>query len=110
MKSTLIEYIKENKGATVDTKTLKPVKLEVGFAVALTNYYTTIENYGVMSLIIEELRRHQFPYIGFWLDGDKLYIDGVVIEMLKNVALAKAKRHNQKAIWDFLNSEEVVVN
>jgi len=119
----ILAQVKENGGDTVhaESQTLKIVNLTVGHAVAMTNFKTTIDNdavinfkttidnYAVINLIIRHLKSRHYSYIGFWLDGQDLYIDGVEVIMLRNLALELAKTHKQKAIWDFMNEREVFV-
>jgi hypothetical protein len=103
--------IQETGGATynITTSELNP---KTGFIVALLGFEKTfdipatlnefqnvIQSY-LQREIWDEIAGKDDTYLGFWIDGDKLYID--LSERIENGALAilTGVNRNQKAIWD----------
>ena len=55
-------------------------------------------------------RLYPEPYIGFWLNDGKLYLDAVRWVSKEKEAIRLGKKKNQISIWDCKNQTEIFLN
>ena len=99
----LINYIKENGGATLDGKG-QHVQLKKGFVVSLHGMeYTTMDEEEVINKV-EQYKKlvadNVGLYVGLWLEGNLYYIDISIIVDDKIEALEIGKANKQKSVYN----------
>lgn len=124
----IYDLLINEKGFTLDIRTMKIVNKTKGFAVALheryeTNFplmvFTQNPQFGKRLLIqilifyhmwwFKEVRRgvRGVVCIGSWYHNTRCYIDFSEIELDRDTAISKGEKRCQKAIYDLHKSEEI---
>jgi len=124
----IYDLLINEKGFTLDTRTMKIVNKTRGFAVAVheryeTNFPLTVftqnPQFGKRLLIqilifyhmwwFREVRRgiKGVVCIGSWYHNTRCYIDFSEIELDRDTAISKGEQRYQKAIYDLHKSEEI---
>lgn len=108
----LINYIKENGGATLDGEG-KHVQLKKGFVVSLHGMeYTTKDEEEVINKV-EQYKKlvanNVGLYVGLWLEGNLYYIDISIIVDDKREALEIGKANKQKSVYDIENDSYLYI-
>jgi hypothetical protein len=95
-----------NGGGTVWLST----EYSTGYVVALPNHELRIDNAclrpNVLQFYVENLLQPGSDGVGFWVDGDKTYIDSVIHVSNRDVALQLGRDYNQLAVY-CLDTNEV---
>ena len=104
-------------GGTYDLSDVERVQPATGYAVGLRGGVdfplgnlsdTRLEELAqAIILAVAGIRKGTASYIGTWIDGDRLYIDPVIIFRDKEVALGRALSEGQLAIYDFTTGESI---
>lgn len=105
-------YLAINGGATMDHQ-LNFTALNGGFMVSLQNYEkkTTLKKLNNKTIKqYQKLAKEKNAFIGFWIDGDVLYIDLSVNILNKMQAIATGRKHKQFAIYDLKENKSIYIN
>ena len=101
------EYVSLHKeGFTIDLKG-NPTSFNEGFQVGLTDNVCTLDNIDFQFIQLCKIA-HKLTadtFIGGWADGDKFYLDISIWIPDEITARAMGNLFNQKAIWDWSNSQ-----
>lgn len=112
------EYIKENKGITLDINTMKNTTKKTGFSVSLAGYETkeksidkTIEIVKDYIKVVKNLNKNNL-FVGVWYDEKTqfYYIDISIIINKKREAERIAKENKQLAIYDLKENKSIYLN
>ena len=112
------EYIKENKGITLDINTMKNTAKKSGFSVSLAGYETkeknidkTIEVLKEYIKVVKNLKKNNL-FVGVWYDEKTqyYYIDISMIINKRREAERIAKDNKQLAIYDLKNNDSIYLN
>ena len=108
----ILTYTLAHGGGTFDSRTLQPVELTAGYAVALaTGTAALVDDVrtGLYPALDNVRRSHpDAPYIGTWRDPDGVvHIDPVVIIPDRASALTLGRALGQLAVWSFAESSEL---
>ena len=123
----LLEYIRENGGATLRTsdngQLFHEPEIEGGFVVAVNPGDDCVLNLNLLCGFFRTSKRVMFDrdimdfassiprgqYFGAWIDGSRLVLDAVQIVEDLETALSIGRANGQDAIWDRENFKEVRV-
>ena len=112
------EYIKENKGITLDINTMKNTTKKSGFSVSLAGYETkeksidkTMEIVKDYIKTVKDLEKNNL-FVGVWYDEKTqyYYIDISIIINKRREAERIAKENKQLAIYDLKNNDSIYLN
>lgn len=112
------EYIKENKGITLDINTMKNTTKKSGFSVSLAGYETkekdinkTMEVLKEYIKVVKDLKKNNL-FVGVWYDEKTQYyfIDISIIINKRREAEKIAKENKQLAIYDLKNNDSIYLN
>lgn len=112
------EYIKENKGITLDINTMKNTTKKSGFSVSLAGYETkeksidkTMEVLKDYIKAVKDLKKNNL-FVGVWYDEKTQYyfIDISMIVNKRREAERIAKDNKQLAIYDLKNNDSIYLN
>jgi len=112
------EYIKKNKGITLDINTMKNTTKKSGFSVSLAGYETkeksidkTMEIVKEYIKAIKDLKKNNL-FVGVWYDEKTSYyfIDISIIINKKREAERIAKENKQLAIYDLKENKSIYLN
>lgn len=108
----MIRYTDQHGGGTFDSRTLAPVELPDGYAVALGPGTAAVLNGSrrALRLAVEGVRRAypDAPYIGTWRDAEGvIHLDPVVVLPDRASALALGRALGQLAVWSFADESEL---
>ena len=112
------EYIKENKGITLDINTMKNTTKKSGFSVSLAGYETKEKSINKTMEIVKEyikavkdLGKNNL-FVGVWYDEKTqyYYIDISIIINKRREAERIAKENKQLAIYDLKNNDSIYLN
>ena len=115
---TIISYIKENGGVTLKSnETL--LNANVGYMVSLAGYekQLSLDNVSIeiVNDYIQKARKmtkniKHNVYVGFWMDGNILYLDLSIKIESRQLALSLARKNNQLAIFDLQSKTSIYLN
>lgn len=112
------EYIKENRGITLDIHTMKNTAKKSGFSVSLAGYETkeksidkTIEVLKEYIKVVKNFKKDNL-FVGVWYDEKTsyYYIDISIIVNKKREAERIAKDNKQLAIYDLKNNDSIYLD
>lgn len=112
------EYIKENKGITLDINTMKNTTIKNGYSVSLAGYETkekdinkTMEVLKDYIKAVKDLKKNNL-FVGVWYDEKTqyYYIDISMIINKRREAEKIAKENKQLAIYDLKNNDSIYLN
>ena len=112
------EYIKENKGITLDINTMKNTTKKSGFSVSLAGYETKEKSIAkTMEIVkdyikaVKDLKKDNL-FVGVWYDEKTsyYYIDISIIINKKREAERIAKENKQLAIYNLKDNESIYLN
>lgn len=112
------EYIKENKGITLDINTMKNTTIKNGYSVSLAGYETkekdinkTMEVLKDYIKVVKDLKKNNL-FVGVWYDEKTqyYYIDISMIINKRREAERIAKDNKQLAIYDLKNNDSIYLN
>ena len=112
------EYIKENKGITLDINTMKNTTKKSGFSVSLAGYETkeksidkTMEIVKDYIKVVKDLKKNNL-FVGVWYDEKTqyYYIDISMIINKRREAERIAKDNKQLAIYDLKENKSIYLN
>lgn len=112
------EYIKENKGITLDINTMKNTTKKSGFSVSLAGYETkeksidkTMEIVKDYIKAVKDLKKNNL-FVGVWYDekAQYYYIDISIIINKRREAERIAKENKQLAIYDLKENKSIYLN
>jgi len=112
------EYIKENKGITLDINTMKNTTINTGYSVSLAGYETKEKNIDKTMEIVKDyikavknLNKNNL-FVGVWYDEKTqyYYIDISMIINKRREAERIAKDNKQLAIYDLKNNDSIYLN
>lgn len=112
------EYIKENKGITLDINTMKNTTINTGYSVSLAGYETkeksidkTMEIVKDYIKAVKNLNKNNL-FVGVWYDEKTqyYYIDISMIISKRREAEKIAKENKQLAIYDLKNNDSIYLN
>ena len=112
------EYIKENKGITLDINTMKNTTIKNGYSVSLAGYETKEKNIDkTMEVLkdyikaVKDLKKNNL-FVGVWYDEKTqyYYIDISMIINKRREAERIAKENKQLAIYDLKNNDSIYLN
>lgn len=112
------EYIKENKGITLDINTMKNTTIKNGYSVSLAGYETkeksidkTMEIVKDYIKAVKNLNKNNL-FVGVWYDEKTqyYYIDISMIINKRREAERIAKDNKQLAIYDLKNNDSIYLN
>lgn len=112
------EYIKENKGITLDINTMKNTTIKNGYSVSLAGYETKEKNIDKTMEIVKDyikavknLNKNNL-FVGVWYDEKTqyYYIDISMIINKRREAERIAKDNKQLAIYDLKNNDSIYLN
>lgn len=112
------EYIKENKGITLDINTMKNTTKKSGFSVSLAGYETkeksidkTMEIVKDYIKAVKDLKKNNL-FVGVWYDEKTqyYYIDISMIINKRREAERIAKDNKQLAIYDLKENKSIYLN
>lgn len=112
------EYIKENKGITLDINTMKNTTIKNGYSVSLAGYETkekdinkTMEVLKEYIKAVKDLKKNNL-FVGVWYDEKTqyYYIDISMIINKRREAEKIAKENKQLAIYDLKNNDSIYLN
>lgn len=112
------EYIKENKGITLDINTMKNTTIKNGYSVSLAGYETkeksidkTMEVLKDYIKAVKNLNKNNL-FVGVWYDEKTqyYYIDISMIINKRREAERIAKENKQLAIYDLKNNDSIYLN
>lgn len=112
------EYIKENKGITLDINTMKNTTKKSGFSVSLAGYETKEKSLNKTMEIVKEYIKvvkkinKKSLFVGVWYDEKTsyYYIDISIIVNKKREAERIAKENKQLAIYDLKENKSIYLN
>lgn len=102
----------ENGGGTYEVGTYLPFTPADGFAVGIGGIEVAASAVSVETLrkwVKQVAGEWMTSYVGTWLFGDSLHIDGVVYVRDEDIARAIAIKQGQQAIWSFAGRSVVEV-
>lgn len=100
-----MERIATTGGVTLEGRTLLPQEWSTGYMVGIGGIvirYSDLDSPVALAWLARRVGgEYMTHYVGFWRDGDDLYIDGV--EYVRDLFTAenRARKHGQKAIYDW---------
>lgn len=100
-----IRTIHRTGGVTLETNTLLPQEWERGYCVGIGGIAIAADDLDSAVALAWLARRvggeYMTPYVGFWYDDGKYFIDGVryIADLITAENVARA--HGQKAIYDW---------
>ena len=111
----ILNIVSQKRGITFDTKNQSEYQGK-GFVVSIyPENEKVIKNLDEFSIIYyneqhKQILNEKDHYFGIWYDNNLFYLDIVVV--VEDLELAKdlAKKHNQKAIFDLNNNQEVWIS
>lgn len=112
------EYIKENKGITLDINTMKNTTINTGYSVSLAGYETKEKNIDkTMEVLkdyikaVKDLKKNNL-FVGVWYDEKTqyYYIDISMIINKRREAEKIAKENKQLAIYDLKNNDSIYLD
>lgn len=112
------EYIKENKGITLDINTMKNTTIKTGYSVSLAGYETkeksidkTMEIVKDYIKAVKNLNKNNL-FVGVWYDEKTqyYYIDISMIISKRREAEKIAKNNKQLAIYDLKNNDSIYLD
>lgn len=112
------EYIKENKGITLDINTMKNTTIKNGYSVSLAGYETkeksidkTMEIVKDYIKAVKNLNKNNL-FVGVWYDEKTqyYYIDISMIINKRREAERIAKDNKQLAIYDLKNNDSIYLD
>lgn len=112
------DYIKENKGITLDINTMKNTTKKSGFSVSLAGYETkeksidkTMEIVKEYIKAVKDLKKNNL-FVGVWYDEKTsyYYIDISIIINKRREAERIAKENKQLAIYNLKDNESIYLN
>lgn len=112
------EYIKKNKGITLDINTMKNTSIKNGYSVSLSGYETkeksidkTMEVLKDYIKTVKNLNKNNI-FVGVWYDEKTqyYYIDLSMIINKRREAETTAKNNKQLAIYDIKNNKSIYLN
>lgn len=115
----ITEHTVHHGGGTFQHKTGAVVDLQARYG---SGYLVSVEEYGDTPLLprvtlsdrIARLwPRHIGPhvqYVGTWVDGGKVYVDGSTVIPDLRIALALARKHGQRAIYNITTGESEYID
>lgn len=112
------EYIKENKGITLDINTMKNTSIKNGYSVSLAGYETkeknidkTMETLKEYIKAVKDLKKNNL-FVGVWYDEKTqyYYIDLSMIINKRREAETTAKNNKQLAIYDIKNNKSIYLD
>jgi len=94
-------------GFTVDKNTLEPIT--TGYSVAVAGTQNSFGNYGAARVIAYANNHPEINALGGWYNSEngQFYYDAVIICSTLDEALSLAKAHDQIAIFDLNNLQEI---
>lgn len=112
------EYIKENKGITLDINTMKNTTKKSGFSVSLAGYETKEKDINKTMKVVKEYIKavkkinKKSLFVGVWYDEKTsyYYIDISIIVSKRREAERIAKENKQLAIYDLKNNDSIYLN
>lgn len=112
------EYIKENKGITLDINTMKNTTIKNGYSVSLAGYETkeksidkTMKILKDYIKVVRDLKKNNL-FVGVWYDEKTsyYYIDISMIINKRREAERIAKDNKQLAIYDLKNNDSIYLD
>src|SRR6185503_5805813 len=100
-----IRTIHKTGGVTLEGRTLLPQEWAKGYMVGIGGIALDVRDLDSAVALAWLARRvageYMTAYVGFWVENDVLYVDGVTYVADLVSAEALARNHGQKAIYDW---------
>lgn len=102
-------------GATIDTRTMRPVNPRAGYAVGMADGTAATVRADASELVLRRAirrvaREYGAEYVGTWHTGDTIAIDPVAIVPTKRTAIMLGRRARQEAIYGFRSARTIYVS